>query len=106
MTGRITRRGMSRWAGQGGRYRTLQRFFATVLPWGLLFWVVLRPQVSWPGDVSRGAGDDVVVTKAGTCPPGLDRFCARLDGKPVPGVAFVTLSRVSGQARRALPLRV
>ena len=27
MTGRVTMRGIARWAGKGGRYRTVQRFF-------------------------------------------------------------------------------
>jgi hypothetical protein len=39
MTGRVTMLGLSRWAGQGGSYRTVQRFFATVIPWAILFWV-------------------------------------------------------------------
>ena len=106
MTGRITMLGMSRWAGPGGSYRTIQRFFATVLPWGLLFWVFFRHHLYCPGDVYLVAGDDVIVTKAGTCTHGLDRFFASLYGKPVPGLAFFTLSLVSVQARRAFPLRV
>jgi putative transposase len=106
MTGRITMLGMSRWAGKGGSYRTIQRFVATVIPWGLLFWVFFRHPVYSPGDVYLVAGDDGIVTKAGTCTPGLDRFFASLYGKPVPAVAFFTLSLVSVQARRALPLRV
>jgi len=38
MTGRVTMLGLSRWAGAGGSYRTIQRFFATVIPWATLFW--------------------------------------------------------------------
>jgi putative transposase len=106
MTGRITMLGMSRWAGKGGSYRTIQRFFATLIPWGLLFWVFFRHYLYCPGDVYLVAGDDVIVTKAGTCTHGLDRFFASLYGKPVPGLAFFTLSLVSVQARRAFPLRV
>ena len=34
MTGRVTMRGISRWSGAGGSYRTVQRFFSTVIPWG------------------------------------------------------------------------
>ena len=98
--------GMSRWAGKGGSYRTIQRFFATVLPWGLLFWVFFRHHLYCPDDVYLVAGDDVIVTKAGTCTHGLDRFFASLYGKPVPGLAFFTLSLVSVQARRSFPLRV
>jgi hypothetical protein len=106
MTGRMTMLGMSRWAGKGGSYRTIQRFFATVIPWGLLFWVFFRHHLYCPGDVYLVAGDDVIVTKAGTCTHGLDRFFASLYGKPVPGLAFFTLSLVSVQARRAFPMRV
>src|SRR5262249_26338351 len=106
MAGRVTMVGMARWAGKGGSYRTIQRFFATIIPWGLLFWVFFRHHLYCPGDVYLVAGDDVIVTKAGTCTHGLDRFFASLYGKPVPGLAFFTLSLVSVQARRAFPLCV
>jgi putative transposase len=106
MTGRVTMVGLARWAGKGGSYRTIQRLFATVIPWGLLFWVFFRHHVYCPGDVYLVAGDDVIVTKAGTCTHGLDRFFASLYGKPVPGLAFFTLSLVSVQARHSFPIRV
>ena len=106
MTGRVTMVGLARWAGQGGSYRTIQRLFATVIPWGILFWVFFRPHVYSPNEVYLVAGDEVLVTKAGTCTHGLDRFFASLYGKPVPGLAFFTLSLVRVQARRALPMRV
>ena len=69
-------------------------------------WVFLRHDVSWRGDVYLVAGDAGIVTKAGRGTHGLDRFLASLSGKPVPGLACVPLSRVSGQARRSCPLRV
>ena len=106
MTGRVTMLGISRWAGQGGSYRTVQRFFATVIPWAMLFWVFFRQQVYCPGEVYLLVGDEVVVTKAGKLTHGLDRFFASLYGKPVPGVAFFTLALVSVQARRSFPMRV
>lgn len=106
MTGRITMLGLARWAGKGGSYRTVQRFFATVLPWAMLFWVFFRQHVYRPGDVYLLAGDEVVVTKAGKHTHGLDRFFASLYGKPVPGLAFFTLSLVSTQERRSFPLHV
>jgi hypothetical protein len=106
MTGRVTMRGIARWAGPGGSYRTIQRFFATLIPWGILFWVFFRHHLYCPGDVYLVAGDDVIVTKAGKHTHGLDRFFASLYGKPVPGLAFFTLSLVSVQARRSFPLRV
>jgi IS4 transposase len=106
MTGRVTMLGLSRWAGKGGSYRTVQRFFATVIPWALLFWVFFRQQVYCPGEVYLLVGDEVVVTKAGKLTHGLDRFFASLYGKPVPGVAFFTLALVSVQARHSFPMRV
>ena len=106
MTGRVTMLGLSRWTGKGGSYRTVQRLFSTVMPWAILFWVCFRHHVYCPDEVYLAAGDEVIVTKAGTCTHGLDRFFASLYGKPVPGLAFFTVSLVSVQQRRAFPMRV
>jgi len=106
MTGRVTMLGISRWAGTGGSYRTVQRFFSTAIPWAILFWVFFRHHVYCPDDVYLAAGDDVIVTKAGKHTHGLDRFFSSLYGKPLPGLAFFTLSLVSVQKRRSFPLRV
>jgi len=106
MTGRVTMLGLSRWAGQGGSYRTVQRFFSQALPWAMLFWVFFRQHVYRSDEVYLLVGDEVVATKAGKRTHGLDRFFASLYGKPVPGLAFFTLSLVSVQARRSFPLRV
>ena len=106
MTGRITMLGLARWAGQGGSYRTVQRFFSTVIPWAMLFWVFFRQHVHRAEHVYLLAGDEVVVTKAGKHTYGLGRFFASLYGKPVPGVSFFALSLVSVQERRSFPMRV
>src|SRR2546427_10894031 len=106
MTGRVTMLGISRWAGKGGSYRTVQRFFATVIPWATLFWVCFRHHVYRPGEGSLLVGDEVVATKAGKHTHGFDRFFASLYGKPVPGLAFFTFSLVSTRQRRSFPLRV
>jgi putative transposase len=106
MTGRITMLGISRWAGKGGSYRTVQRLFSTVLPWAMLFWVFFRHHVHCPAEVYFVAGDEVIVTKAGQHTHGLDRFFSSLYGKPVPGLAFFTLSLVSVQKRRSFPMRI
>src|SRR6266550_9643131 len=95
MTGRVTMLGLSRWAGTGGSYRTIQRFFATALPWAALFWVFFRHHIYRAAEVYLLVGDEVVATKAGKHTYGLDRFFASLYGKPVPGLAFFTLSLVS-----------
>src|ERR687883_86191 len=106
MTGRVTMLGISRWTGDGGSYRTVQRFFATVLPWASLFWLFFRTHLWHPDDVYLLAGDETVVTKAGKRTHGLDRFFASLYGKPLPGLAFFTLALISTQQRRAFPIQV
>jgi putative transposase len=106
MSGRVTMLGISRWAGPGGSYRTIQRFFSQALPWAMLFWVFFRQHVYRPDEVYLLAGDEVVATKAGKHTHGLDRFFSSLYGKPVPGLAFFTLSLVSTQQRRSFPIRV
>jgi len=106
MTGRVTMLGISRWAGQGGSYRTVQRFFSQALPWAMLFWVFFRQPVDRSDEVYLLVGDEVVATKAGQHTHGLDRFFASLYGTPVPGLAFFTFSLVSTQHRRSFPIRV
>jgi putative transposase len=106
MTGRVTMLGMSRWTGDGGSYRTIQRFFATVIPWASLFWVFFRTHLFQSDDVYLLGGDETVVTKAGKQTYGLDRFFASLYGKPVAGLAFFTLSLISTKQRRSFPMAV
>ncbi len=106
MTGRVTMLGISRWTGSGGSYRTVQRFFATVLPWATLFWLFFRTHLFDRDDVYLLAGDETVVTKAGKHTPGLDRFFASLYGKSIPGLAFFTLALISTTQRRSFPIAV
>src|SRR5690349_20083771 len=106
MTGRVTILGISRWTGKGGSYRTLQRFFATVIPWASLFWLFFRTHLFQTDDIYLLAGDETVVTKAGKHSPGLDRFFASLYGKCIPGLAFFTLSLISTKERRSFPIAV
>lgn len=106
MTGRVTMRGIARWTGTGGSYRTVQRFFATVLPWTALFWLFFRTHLLRADDVYLLAGDETVVTKAGKHSPGLDRFFASLYGTSIPGLAFFALSLISTKERRSFPIAV
>jgi putative transposase len=104
MTGRVTMRGISRWTGKGGSYRTVQRFFQTVIPWSLLFWTFFHLHLFNSDDTYFLAGDESVVTKAGKKTHGIDRFFSGLYGKPVSGVAFFTLSLISTQERTSYPV--
>ena len=98
--------GIARWTEKGGGYRTVQRFYTTVIPWANLYWAFFREQLWHPGDTYILAGDETVVSKAGKHTYGLDRFFSSLSGKAIPGVSFFVLSLVSVQARHAFPISV
>jgi putative transposase len=104
MTGRVTMRGMARWADTGGSYRTIQRFFTTSLSWGTLQWVLIRHHLFEHDDVFVMGGDEVVVTKSGKQTYGLDRFFSSLYGKRVPGLGFLSLSLISVKRRTSYPV--
>jgi hypothetical protein len=106
LTGRVTMRSLARWSGPGGSYRTMQRFFATPIPWAAVFWRFFRQHLFQPDDVYILAGDEVVVTKAGKKTHGLDRFFSGVQQHVVPGLAFFSLAVVSTTTRRAFPLRL
>jgi Transposase DDE domain len=57
MTGRITMSGISRWTEKGGSYRTVNRFFATVLPWNQLFITFFETHLFAPTHEYILAGD-------------------------------------------------
>jgi putative transposase len=104
ITGRVTMLGISRWTGQGASYRTVQRFFSTVIPWANLLWLFFRTHLFDPDDLYLLAGDETIVTKSGKHTPGLDRFFASVYGKPVGGLAFFALSLISTKQRRSFPI--
>lgn len=106
MTGRVTMLGISRWAGPGGSYRTVQRFFNTALDWSQVHWLLIKAHLLQTQATYILAGDEVVVTKAGHETHGLDRFFSSLFGKPVPGLAFFAFALVNVQQRTAHPLRI
>ncbi len=106
MTGRVTMLGISRWTEKGGSYRTVQRFFNSVLDWGQLHWTLVKTHLLHRQDTYILAGDEVVVTKAGDETHGLNRFFSSLFGKAVPGVAFFAFALVNVQQRTAHPLRI
>ena len=72
--GRITMLGLSRWTEKGGSYRTIQRFYHSVLPWNAIQWLLFRKRFLKAEDEYITAGDEVVVSKAGKETYGLDHF--------------------------------
>jgi len=106
MSGRVTMLGIARWTEQGGSYRTIQRFYNTVLPWALLHWAFFKAELYHPDDVYILVGDESIVPKSGQQTHGLDRFFSSLYGKPIPGLAFFALSVVNTRERRSYPVQV
>lgn len=106
MNGRVTMLGISRWTSIGGSYRTVMRFFHTVIPWAKVFWVFFRQHLFCPDDVYLLAGDEVVISKAGKETYGLDRFFSSLLSKPISGLSFFTLSLVSVEQRHSFPIKI
>ncbi len=106
LTGRVTMLGLSRWAGQGGSYRTVQRWFATQIPWSQVCVLFFRQHLFQAHQVYILVGDEVVVTKAGQQTFGLDRFFSGVLQKMVPGLSFFTLAVASPSEQRAFPVSV
>jgi len=104
LTGRVTLRNISRWTSKGGSYRTIQRFYNTLLPWGTLCWMFFRAHLLDPEDVYLFAGDESISGKSGDQTYGLSRFFASTIGKTIPGLAFFAISIISVKKRRSYPL--
>jgi len=106
MSGRTTMLGISRWTDSGGSYRTMLRFFHTVIPWATLFWLFFRKHLWRKDEVYLLAGDEVVVSKSGKQTYGLDRFFSSLVNKPISGLSFFVLSLVSVEQRQSFPIQI
>ena len=104
MTGRVTMLNISRWTLEGGSYRTLQRFFNTVIPWGSVYWVFFSTYLLDRESVYILAGDETIVSKSGESTYGLSRFFSSSSGKTIRGLAFFGLSLVSVKERRSYPM--
>jgi putative transposase len=105
ITGRVTMLGLSRWTDKGGSYRTIQRFYHTVLPWADMLWSFFVKRIWKPGDEYILAGDEVVVSKAGKETYGLDRFFSSIQQRSIPGLSFFTFSLVNIRERQSYPVQ-
>jgi putative transposase len=104
MAGRVTMLGLSRWTEKGGSYRTIQRFYYTVIPWLPVFWAFFSAHLLDEQDVYLLAGDECVITKAGEKTHGLDCFFSGVMKKVVPGLSFFALSLISVKQRHSYPI--
>ncbi len=92
MTGRVTMLSISRWAGKGGSYRTVQRFFSTVMPWPELFDRFFEQHLYNPKGEYFLVGDESIITKSGKETHGLDYFFSGLLNKVVKSIGIFTLA--------------
>ena len=104
MTGRVSMLNMSRWTSEGGSYRTVQRFFNTLIPWGTVYWVFFSTYLLDRESTYILAGDETTVSKSGSSTYGLSRFFSSGHGKTIPSLAFLSLSLVSVKERRGYPM--
>jgi len=106
MTGRVTMLGISRWTTNGGSYRTVCRFFHTVIPWAGVMWLFFQQHLWCPKDTYILAGDEVVVSKSGEETYGIDRFYSSLFNQPILGISFLALSFISVEKRHSFPIKI
>lgn len=106
MTGRVTMLGLARWAGKGGSYRTIQRFYNTAIPWAQVFWQFFSQYLFQKGSIYILAGDESVVSKAGKKTYGLDHFFSGIQQKVIPSLSFFVVSLVNVSQRCSYPLCV
>jgi putative transposase len=104
MTGRVSMLGISRWAEEGGSYRSIQRFFNQMLQWSEIHWQLISSHLLAKDDIYFVAGDTTTVTKSGKETHGLGKFYSSIYGKAVPGVSFLCLSLVSVKRRVSYPI--
>ena len=104
MTGQVNMLNISRWTSEGGSYRTVQRFFNTVIPWGTVYWVFFSTYLLDRESTYILAGDETTVSKSGQSTYGLSRFFFSGHGKTIPGLGFLGLSLVSVKQRRSYPM--
>lgn len=98
--------GISRWTEQGGSYRTVQRFFATHLPWEQMKVKFFETHLFNPDHEYILAGDETVIGKSGSQTFGVNRFFSGLSGKVIRGLGFLVLSVVDTLERKSHPLMV
>ena len=100
MRGRVTMLGISRWSETGGSYRTIQRFFGTTIDWMRLNIQIINIHMSGASGYLL-AGDEVVITKSGKKTYGLDRFFSSIQSQVVKSIAFLNVSLIDIDKRKA-----
>jgi len=104
-SGRITMLGLSRWTEKGDSYRTIQRFYHSVIPWNAIQWLFFRKRFLHLEDEYIIVGDEVVVSKAGKKTYGLDHFFSDIQQRVIASLSFFTFSLVNVREERSYPMQ-
>ena len=104
MRGRITMMGLSRWSEKGGSYKTIERFFNSDIKWESVNWIFIKRHLIKKGSVYLIGGDEVVISKDGKHSYGLDLFYSSLENRVRKSLAFLNLSLIDVEKRKAYPL--
>ena len=104
MTGSITMLNISRRAGKGGSYRTIQRFFTKKILWDSLNWAVVKILLKKSIGAILIAGDATTVTKSGKETFGLGKFFSSIYSRAIPAIAFQALSLIDVEKRKSWPM--
>jgi len=104
MRGRITMLGLSRWSEKGGSYRTIERFFNSKINWEEINWRFIKKHLKKEKSVYLLGGDEVVISKAGKHSYGLDLFYSSIENRVRKSLAFLNISLISVEDRKAYPM--
>ena len=105
ISGRITMLGISRWTEKGGSYRTIQRLYYKVLPWGAIHWLFFRMRFLRIEHEYIGAADEVVVRKAGEETHGKGHFFSGIQQQVISGIAVFLFSVVDTEEEQSYPIQ-
>ncbi len=104
MRGRITMLGLSRWSEKGGSYRTIGRFFHSEINWEEVNWRFIKKHLIKKKSIYLLGGDEVVISKDGKHSYGLDLFYSSLENRVRKSLAFLNISLISVEDRKAYPM--
>jgi len=104
--GRITMLGLSRWTEKGGSYRTIQRFYNSIILWKEIQWLLIQKNFLIEDGEYLLAGDETVVSKAGKQTYGIDRFFSGIQQRVIRSVAFFAISIIDVEKGRSYPLEL
>jgi putative transposase len=104
--GRITMLGLSRWTEKGGSYRTIQRFYNSIILWKEIQWQIIQKNFLTKDGEYLLAGDETVVSKAGKQTYGIDRFFSGIQQRVIRSVAFFAISIIDVEKGRSYPIEL